>query len=48
MHHNKDIKFANLNERELDKLREAEKFINTQKDQNTEEIILLAYKQDKK
>ena len=51
MHHNKNIKFADLNDRELDKLREAEQFLNSQQEeQNTrgEEIIILAYKQDKK
>ena len=50
MHHTKgirDIKFADLTDRELNKLVEAEKFMNSQPDHASrgEEIILLAYKQ---
>jgi hypothetical protein len=50
LHHNKkDVKFADLTDRELDKLVEAEKFINSQPDHagRNEEIILLAYKKGK-
>lgn len=49
MHHNKDIRFADLTGRELDKLVEAERFINSQPDHasGNEEIILLAYKKEK-
>ncbi len=49
MHH-KDVKFADLTDSELDKLREAEKILNSQTDhgKKSEEIILLAFKQDKK
>ncbi len=49
MHHNKNLKFADLTDRELDKLVEAEKFINSQPDHagREEEIILLAYKKEK-
>lgn len=50
LHHTKgirDIKFADLTDRELNKLVEAEKFMNSQPDHASrgEEIILLAYKQ---
>ncbi len=43
-----DISFASLTEKELQKITEAEKFINTQPDHQNErdkgqEIILLAY-----
>ncbi|MBS4022124.1 MAG: hypothetical protein KGZ79_06845 [Dethiobacter sp.] len=50
MHHNKDVKFADLTDRELDKLRETEQFFNSQPEHNTrgEEIILLAFKQESK
>lgn len=47
-HNNPHIKFANLTDRELDKLVEAEKFMNDQTDHGMrgEEIILLAYKKE--
>lgn len=49
MHHtNKEnVRFADLTDLELSKLREAEKTLNTQSDRSNpnEEIILLAYKQ---
>ena len=51
MHHhnqsNSNVKFADLTDRELDKLKETESFLNSQPDHASrgEEIILLAYKQ---
>jgi hypothetical protein len=46
-HHNKDIMFAELSDKELNKIVETEKFLNSQQDHSnrSEEIILLAYKQ---
>lgn len=45
-HHDTGYQFADLTDRELDKIRDAEKFINSQPDHGSrgEEIILLAYK----
>ncbi|EEG77757.1 hypothetical protein [Dethiobacter alkaliphilus] len=46
MHHTKDhAQFASLSDKDLNKIREAEKFLNSQPDHSSEEIILLAYKQ---
>jgi hypothetical protein len=47
MHHHKtDFRFADLSEKELEKIREAESYLNNQSGQgNQEEVILLAYKQ---
>lgn len=44
----KDLPFARLTEKQLEKLKETETFINRQPDRNTEEeeIILLAFKQE--
>lgn len=49
MHHNKEVMFADLTQRELDKIQEAEGFLNSQPDHKSrdEEIILLAYKKSK-
>lgn len=46
---NPDLRFADLTDREMDKLREVERFINSQPDHGSrgEKIILLAYKQKK-
>lgn len=47
-HHNKtNVKFADLTDRELDKIKDTETFLNAQPDHASrgEEIILLAYKQ---
>ncbi|MDW7651355.1 MAG: hypothetical protein SCK29_13480 [Bacillota bacterium] len=48
MHHNKDVRFADLTDKELDKIKDTETFINSQPDHASrgEEIILLAYKQE--
>lgn len=42
------LPFAHLTDKQLDKIKEAEKFLNRQPDRGTEEkeIILLAFKQD--
>jgi hypothetical protein len=48
MHHHKtDYRFADLNDKELEKIREAEQALNSQTDQGNrdENIILLAFKQ---
>ena len=47
-HHNKQVMFAELNDRELNKIQETEKFLNSQPDHSSrgEEVILLAYKQN--
>ena len=49
-HHNQNVKFADLTDKELDKIRDTEKFLNSQADQTSrgEEVILLAYKQEPK
>lgn len=46
-HHNPNVRFADLTDRELDKIRETEQFLNSQPDHASrgEEVILLAYKQ---
>lgn len=45
-HQDTGYQFADLTDKELDKIRDAEKFLNTQPDHASrgEEIILLAYK----
>ena len=47
-HHNKQVIFADLTDRELDKIQETEKYLNSQPDHSSrgEEVILLAYKQN--
>lgn len=46
MHHHgrSDFEFADLTSRELDKIIEIEKLLNSQQNNRDEEIIILAYK----
>jgi hypothetical protein len=49
-HHKQDVRFADLTNKELDKIRDTEKFLNSQTEHASrgEEVILLAYKQHPK
>lgn len=49
MHHygQSSFEFADLTSRELDKIIETEKFLNSKQDNSDEEIIILAYKKPK-